>query len=185
MMKNRKAISEIIATTILLFITSIIGVMLYSYSFSSATEQTIMLRDEYNSGENMAKERFFIIDAFIDIINSKEIKLEVLIMNYGEIDVRIDTIYINGTPHFYRDIDTNLDNFIVDIVEGKSWYTESYRSNTLILVNDIKKFYDFHQILDKEIHYQIGARPEMKLQIVAVSERGVRYESIYKIQFEG
>jgi hypothetical protein len=185
MMKNRKAVSEIIATTVLLLITSILGVTLYTISFSSATENTILLRDEYNSGENIAKERFFVIDAFIDIINPKEIKLEVLIMNYGEIDVSIDAIYVNGTPHYYRDVDANLDNFLVDIVEGKSWYTENYRSSTLIYVSDIKKFYDFHHILDKEIQYQIGARPEMKLQIVAVSERGVRYESIFKIQFEG
>jgi hypothetical protein len=105
-------------------------------------------------------------------------------MNYGKIDVDINTIYINGTPHFFRNNKLETNNFIVDVIEEKTSYTEEYKSNTVIHTSEIKKFYDFVHILDKKIDYQIGARPKLTLKIAIVSKRGVSYESILKFRFE-
>jgi hypothetical protein len=185
LIQRRKAIGEIVASMILLLIASVLGSYIYSNSLRTSSEQSYFVREEIQTEENVAKERFVVINALVNKIDPKKIKIAIIVMNYGQIDVDIDAIYVNNTPHFFREENSNKEDFIVDVVEEKTWFSEDYRSNTVIHTTGIKKFYDFHHNLDKEIEFNIGARAEIRLQIVVVSKRGVSNVSEHKVKFEG
>jgi hypothetical protein len=190
LIQRRKAIGEIVASMILLLIASVLGSYIYSNSLRTSSEQTYFVREELLTEENVAKERFVVVNALVNKIEKEgeldpeRVNISIIVLNYGQIDVDIDAIYVNDTPHFFRGDHYNIENFLVDVIEEKTWFSEEYRTNTVIHTEGIKKFYDFHQNLDKEIEFNIGARAEIRLHIVVVSKRGVSNVSEHKVKFE-
>jgi len=89
---NKKAISEVVASLILISIAASIGITLYIYSLTlfsgtrSSMENTIM------NTELKEKERFTVTYILYD---SSLDKLYIYIYNYGEVEMTVSTVYIN------------------------------------------------------------------------------------------
>jgi len=90
---NRHGVSEIIASLILVLIVTSAGVVAYSYSTGAFSSFTSLFQLDTNQKESQAQERFAIIAVWSNPPN----QLNLTVLNYGQIDLTIDTVYINWT----------------------------------------------------------------------------------------
>lgn len=91
-MRTRRAVSEIIASMVVLIIVSSLGVMLYNISLSTFTSQQNDLLLDVALEEKIAQERFSIMGATRTVDN----KMVITYINYGNIDVRITDVYLGA-----------------------------------------------------------------------------------------
>jgi flagellin-like protein len=92
--RNRRGVSEIIASLILLLIVTSAGVVAYSISLTAFSSSTSDFQLQTSLREEKARERFLIIS----IRNTTMVnQLNLTIFNYGEIEVTIDSAYVKGT----------------------------------------------------------------------------------------
>jgi hypothetical protein len=91
--RNKGGVSEIIASLILILIVSSAGVIAYSYSIGAFSSTTSFFQLDTNLKEKQAQERFAIIAVWSNPPN----QLNLTVLNYGQIDLTIDTVYINWT----------------------------------------------------------------------------------------
>jgi len=91
--RDKRGISEVIASLILILVVSAAGVILYTYSLNtfSSTGSSFQLRTGLR--EEQARERLVITAVWWDTSDL----LNVTVLNYGKIDLVIDTVYIDGT----------------------------------------------------------------------------------------
>lgn len=94
--RDKRGISEVIASLILILVVSAAGVILYTYSLNtfSSTGSSFQLRTSLR--EEQARERLVITAVWWDTVDL----LNVTVLNYGKIDLVIDTVYIDGTRVF-------------------------------------------------------------------------------------
>ena len=90
---NRSGVSEIIASLILVLIVTAAGTVAYSMSLSSFSQSSSLFQLQTGQREEKARERFSIIS----VRNTTMVQLNLTIFNYGEIEVTIDSAYIEGT----------------------------------------------------------------------------------------
>ena len=90
---NRRGVSEIIASLILVLIVTAAGTVAYSMSLSSFSQSSSLFQLKTGQREEKARERFSIIS----VRNTTMVQLHLTIFNYGEIEVTIDSAYIEGT----------------------------------------------------------------------------------------
>jgi flagellin-like protein len=90
---NRHGVSEIIASLILILIVTSAGVIAYSYSIGAFSSSTSLFQLDTNQKEKQAQERFAIIAVWSNPPN----QFNLTVLNYGQIDLTIDTVYINWT----------------------------------------------------------------------------------------
>ena len=90
---NRHGVSEIIASLILVLIVTSAGVVAYSYSIGAFSSSTSLFQLDTNQKERQAQERFAIIAVWSKSPN----QLNLTILNYGQIDLTINAVYINWT----------------------------------------------------------------------------------------
>lgn len=69
------------------------GVVVYSFSVSTFSSSSSYFQQQTRLDEERASERFQIIRVWWDAPN----QLNLTVLNYGEIDLTIDAVYINGT----------------------------------------------------------------------------------------
>jgi hypothetical protein len=93
LVRNRHAVSEIIASVILILIVSSAGIVAYSYSIGAFSSSTSFFQLDTNLKEQQAQERFAIIAVWSNPPN----QLNLTVLNYGQTDLTIDTIYVNWT----------------------------------------------------------------------------------------
>ena len=93
MFRDRRGVSEVIASLILILIVSVAGVLLYSYSLSALGSSSSYFQLETSKEEEKVRERFQITAVWWDISN----QLNLTIFNHGKIEIAIDAFYINGT----------------------------------------------------------------------------------------
>ncbi|MCJ7759754.1 hypothetical protein MUP59_01235 [Candidatus Bathyarchaeota archaeon] len=93
MFRDRRGVSEVIASLILILIVSVAGVLLYSYSLSALGSSSSYFQLETSKEEEKVRERFQITSVWWDISN----QLNLTIFNHGKIEIAIDAFYINGT----------------------------------------------------------------------------------------
>ena len=92
--RNKHGVSEIIASLILILIVSAAGVLAYSISLATFSSSTSHFQLQTGLREEKARERFSIIS----VRNTTMVnQLNLTIFNYGEIEVTIDSAYIEGT----------------------------------------------------------------------------------------
>jgi flagellin-like protein len=91
---NNKGVSEIIASLMLILIVSTAGVLLYSYSLGTFSSSSSLFQLQSSQREERARERFLAITVWWNTVD----ELNLTMLNYGKIDVIIDTIYVNVTP---------------------------------------------------------------------------------------
>jgi flagellin-like protein len=89
---DKRGVSEIVGSFVMILIVVIAGTFLYSYSVNafSSTESSYQLQTE--GREEASRERFTIIAIWWDTST----QLNLTILNYGKIDVTIDAVYIDG-----------------------------------------------------------------------------------------
>ena len=93
MPRRRRAVSEIIASLMLLLIVSALGTVLYSYTLTITQGQHDDLTSEMSSAAERAQERVRVIAVWWSGIGDL---LNVTVLNYGRIDVGIADVYVNG-----------------------------------------------------------------------------------------
>jgi flagellin-like protein len=91
--RNNKGVSEIIASLMLVLIVTSAGVIAYSYSIGAFSSSTSLFQLDTNQKEKQAQERF----AIIAVWSNTSSQLNLTVLNYGQIDLTIDTVYINWT----------------------------------------------------------------------------------------
>ena len=89
---NKKAVSEIVASLILISIAASIGITLYIYSLTLFSGTRSNMENTIISTELKEKERFTVTYVLYD---SSQDKLYIYIYNYGEVEMTVSTVYIN------------------------------------------------------------------------------------------
>jgi hypothetical protein len=92
LIRNKRGVSEVVASLIIILVVSIAGTILYSFStetFSSSWSSFLL---QTRSREEQAKERLLIIAVWWD--NNSQLNLTVL--NYGKIELTVDAVYVDG-----------------------------------------------------------------------------------------
>jgi len=93
MLNRERAVSEVIASLILLLIVSILGTSLYSYTLTATGFQQDALQGEVQREAERAQERFTVIAVWWS--GSGDL-LNLTVLNYGKLDLKIVDIYVNG-----------------------------------------------------------------------------------------
>ena len=91
-MRSRKAVSEILASIILLLIAIPLGAVLYSTSLRTTSEQTLLLESDISRDIDSSQERFRAVGTFFD-----GSKIVIHVLNFGKNDLTISDIYVNNT----------------------------------------------------------------------------------------
>jgi len=97
-LKDKRGVSEIVGSLVLILIVSIGGALLYSLSLQSFSSAGSLYGLDTGNREDQARERFLIISVH-NTTTVNQVNLTVL--NYGEIDVTISAAYIQGTNATY------------------------------------------------------------------------------------
>jgi hypothetical protein len=87
-------VSEIIADLILMLIISSAGIVAYSYSIGAFSSSSSIFQIDTSSQENQAQERFAIIAVWENLTANQ---LNLTVLNYGQIGLAINAVYINWT----------------------------------------------------------------------------------------
>lgn len=93
-LKNKKAISPVISTLIIIATIFAMFAIIYPWAVSSLTLQQSIANVWYTSQQEALKER---ISIEMIVFNHTTNKIDVYIRNVGEIDVKIVAIYLNAT----------------------------------------------------------------------------------------
>lgn len=91
MIKRSRAVSEVIASLIMLLIVSVLGTYLYSYSLTETGVQQNNLEGDIQTEAGRAQERFKVIAC---IYEGNLLNLTVL--NYGRLDIKIVDVYLDS-----------------------------------------------------------------------------------------
>jgi flagellin-like protein len=90
--RNKRGVSEIIASVVLILIVSSAGIVAYSYSIGAFSSTTSLFQLDTSMKEKQVQERF----AIVAVWNSSN-QLNLTVLNYGQIDLTLDRVYINWT----------------------------------------------------------------------------------------
>lgn len=93
LLRDRRGVSEVVASLIMILIVSIVGAALYSNSVNMFGASSSSFLVQMERREESARERFSIVAVWWDNDN----QLNLTILNYGKIDLAIDAVYIDGT----------------------------------------------------------------------------------------
>jgi hypothetical protein len=88
----KKGVAEVIGSLIIILIVTIAGVGVYAYSLNAIASSSNNLTQKTVQYSEQAQERFEIITVWS---NNQNIKLTIL--NYGQTDLSIAAVYVNGT----------------------------------------------------------------------------------------
>lgn len=93
MSRRKRAVSEVVASLVILLIVSIFGTSIYSFSLTSVRSQQDRLRGEISAETSRARERLKII--YINW-NGLDDRLNITFLNYGLFETSIVKIYVDG-----------------------------------------------------------------------------------------
>jgi hypothetical protein len=91
-LSRKKGVSEIVASLILLFIASSVGVFLYSIAMTTTNTQMTQVRNQAEREIEQATERFRITS----VSNSTSREFIITVLNYGDVETKIVSTYANG-----------------------------------------------------------------------------------------
>ena len=86
---SRRAVSEVVASLLLIMIVMVFGTLVLVYSFSTFQRSHRMLIDTITSERLSLKERFTIVDIWLH-----EGNLSIAVYNHGDVDVTISRVYL-------------------------------------------------------------------------------------------
>lgn len=156
-MKSRRAVSEIIASLIILLIVSIMGVILYNLSLSNLGTQQDALTFDTNLSKTMAQQRFEIIAATKFTQNNKSY-LNVTFYNYGQVDVKITDVYLENSTGLIHPGFTPSPY----LIKTKG---ELHQSDITYIIVDASKIHQISSITSCEIVSAEGVTNEIKVAL--------------------
>lgn len=92
--RGSKGVSEIIATVLMIMIVTAIGFAIFLYGMGFFTASTAARDQATSTGIATLRERFIVVDAYF---NTTENSASIWVYNYGETNLAISSIYLNGT----------------------------------------------------------------------------------------
>lgn len=99
-LSNKRGVSEIVASLILVLIVSVAGVALYSYSLGAFSSSNSSFQLRTVNRDERARERISIITVWS---NTSTNEMNVTVLNHGKIEAAIDAVYINGSSVFFSE----------------------------------------------------------------------------------
>ena len=93
LIRDKRGVSEVVASLIIILVVSIAGTALYSYSTDAFSSSWSSFGLQTARREEQAQERFSIIAVWGDNVD----QLNLTILNYGKIELAIDAVYVDGT----------------------------------------------------------------------------------------
>jgi len=93
LLRDRRGVSEIIASLILVLIVTAAGTVAYSMSLNSFSQSSSLFQLQTGQREEQARERFAVVAVSWEATN----RLNLTVLNYGKTDVTVDAVYVNGT----------------------------------------------------------------------------------------
>ena len=94
---DKRGVSEIVASLIIMLIVTVAGSGLYAYSLNAFSSSGSSFLLQTSGREERARERLLIIAVWWDNSTGQD-KMNVTVLNYGKIELAIDAVYIDGTP---------------------------------------------------------------------------------------
>lgn len=142
----KKGVSEIIGSLIIILIVTIAGAGVYAYSLNAMSSSSDSLNQNSKIYTELAQERFEIIRVW-----SNNQQLNITILNYGQIGLSINAVYVNGT--------------IVDqYISGKDQTVGEGQLATIEFITPVT----------------IPSDSESMLQILVASQRGGKHTVLYQ-----
>jgi hypothetical protein len=93
MLIEKRAVSEVISSLILLLIISVLGTSLYSYSLNVTNSQQNTLNQNIKNEAERVQELFKITSVWWSRYDDT---LNVTVLNYGRLDVEVSEVYVNN-----------------------------------------------------------------------------------------
>jgi hypothetical protein len=93
MLRLKRGVSEIIASLVVLLIISILGTSIYSFSLSVMQSQNDNLHSSMTVEGERIQERMKLLSV---VWNGMDDILNISLLNYGEIDLKLADVYVNG-----------------------------------------------------------------------------------------
>jgi archaellum component FlaF (FlaF/FlaG flagellin family) len=90
--RDKRGVSEVVASLIIILVVSVAGTILYSFSMEAFNSSLSSFLLQTKGREEQAKERLSVTAVWWD--NNSQLNLTVL--NYGKIELAIDAVYVNG-----------------------------------------------------------------------------------------
>lgn len=93
MLNRSRAVSEVVASLILLLVVSVLGTFLYSYALTTTGLQQNAFQGDVQREAERTQERFGVIAVWWS--GSGDL-LNLTVLNYGRLDVKIVDVYVNA-----------------------------------------------------------------------------------------
>jgi flagellin-like protein len=93
LLSNKRGVSEVIASLILILVVTAAGVVIYAYSVTAFSSSGSHFEQQTKLDQEQMRERFQVIRVWWDTSS----QLNLTILNYGQIDITVSAVYINGT----------------------------------------------------------------------------------------
>jgi flagellin-like protein len=93
-LRDKRGISEVVGSLIVLLIVSVAGAAVYSYSLNAFSSSTSSFLLQIRGSEERARERLAITAVWWNATNDC---MNVTVLNYGKIEFAVDGVYIDGT----------------------------------------------------------------------------------------
>jgi hypothetical protein len=93
LIRDKRGVSEVAASLMIILVVSIAGTALYSYSQDAFRTSWSSFLLQTRGREERDRERFSIISVWYDNVD----QLNLTILNYGSIELAIDAVYVDGT----------------------------------------------------------------------------------------
>ncbi|MCX8151241.1 MAG: hypothetical protein N3D85_07050 [Candidatus Bathyarchaeota archaeon] len=90
---NKRGISEIVSSLLLILIVASAGVVIYAYSVGVFNTSASHFQLQTQLDEERSRERLQIIRVWWDTAN----QLNLTVLNHGDIGISVDAVYVNGT----------------------------------------------------------------------------------------
>jgi flagellin-like protein len=91
---NKRGVSEVIASLILILVVTAAGVVIYAYSVTAFSSSGSHFEQQTKLDQEQMRERFQVIRVWWDETSQQ---MNLTIINYGQIDIAVGAVYINGT----------------------------------------------------------------------------------------
>ena len=91
---DKRGVSEIVASLIIVLIVTVAGAGLYAYSLNAFSSSGSSFLLQTSEREERARERLLITTVWWNVTNDY---MNVTVLNYGKIELAIDAVYIDGT----------------------------------------------------------------------------------------
>lgn len=141
MLKQKRAVSEVIASLIILAIVSALGTSLYSFSLTVMSSQQDKLKWEVQTETNRAQERFNILSVGWNGSNNI---ISLAVLNYGKLDINIIDIYVN-------------DQRVTDYQKGHAKSIHTSKWSQIIFTSPVEissnNLYEFILISERGVSY--------------------------------